>query len=214
MTRAPLSRTCWASAVVAACVGLAVIASPRAARADRTPPVGATSTRGAVVIPPGHEELFAAMLGRGATLPDGCVFATGQIEHSLVRGVYTCSGDRIVVELRHPSAAPPDAVRTPKIAIVATEGTAPAALLAALRERVREREVAFAWPEAPKARATRVPGCKTLAPLPGWLAPWVPGCYPLFTAVLVGVAQTLVMVLGVSYGLRRLYRAPRVPAGD
>jgi hypothetical protein len=212
MRLAPLPRTLSLGAVVAACVGLAVLASSHAAHAERTPPPRSTSAVDALFIPPGQEELFAAMLGRGATLPEGCAFATGQIERTLVRGVYTCSGERIVVELRHPSAAPADAARTAKIAIVTTEGAPPAALLASLRERVREREGAFAWPEVAKVRSTRVPGCKTLAPLPGWLAPYFPGCYPLFAAVLVGFVQTIVMMVGLGYGLLRLFRAARIAA--
>jgi len=206
----------WGRAAVLAAIGLglAVIASPRAARAADAPPARAPETLGTVFIPPGHEELFAAMLGRGAPLPDGCTFATGQIEPTLVRGVYSCSGDRVVVELRHPSAAPADADRTAKIAIVTTEGKPPTALLTTLRERIREREGAFAWPEAPKIRATRIPGCKTLAPLPSWLAPYFPGCYPLLAAVLVGLAQTIVMAAGMGFGLLRLFRAPRATAGE
>lgn len=209
--RARHARTSWRCAAVLAAVGLglAVFASPRAARAADAPPA-----LGTVFIPPGHEELFAAMLGRGAPLPDGCAFATGQIERTLVRGVYSCSGDQVVVELRHPSAAPADADRTAKIAIVTTQGSPPAALLATLRERIREREGSFAWPAAPKVRSTRVPGCKTLAPLPSWLAPYFPGCYPLLAAVLVGAVQTLVVVAGLGYGLLRLFRAPRVTAGE
>ena len=209
---ARLSRTSGVLVFVA--IGLASIAAPSAGRAEGAPPTRAVNSLEAIYIPPGHEELFAAMLGRGAALPDGCAFATGQIERTLVRGVYTCSGDRIVVELRHPSAAPADAARTAKIAIVPTQGTSPTALLAALRERIRERESAFAWPVVPKTRSTRVPGCKTLAPLPTWLAPWFPGCYPLLAAVLVGLAQTIVMMLGVGYGLLRLYRPPRAPSRD
>lgn len=212
--RTAFLRTSWLGAVAGTCVGLAVLGSLRTARAEGAPPPRSTIALDARFIPPGKEDLFAAMLGRGAALPDGCVFATGQIERTLVRGAYTCSGERIVVELRHPSAAPADAVRTAKLAIVTTEGTPPAALLASLRERIREREDAFAWPEAPRVRSTRVPGCKTLAPLPGWLAPYFPGCYPLFAAVLVSLAQTIVLVLGVGYGLLRLFRAPRVPAGE
>lgn len=214
MRTAPFSRATGLRMAGATFIALVALASPHALRAEATPPPRSTSAPDALFIPPGNEELFAAMLGRGATLPDGCAFATGQIERTLVRGSYTCSGERIVVELRHPSAAPADAMRTAKLAIVATEGTPPAALLASLRERVQEREDGFSWPAIPKIRSTRVPGCKTLAPLPAWLAPYFPACYPLFAAVLVGLAQTIVMVLGVGYGLLRLFRAPRMSAGQ
>lgn len=96
-------------------------------------------------IAPGHDELFAAMLGRGIALPDGCTLTAGQIERSVVRGVYECAGGEVVVELLHPSAAPFAAVRTEKLAIVTARGTPPPALLVELEERVRAREGAFEW---------------------------------------------------------------------
>jgi hypothetical protein len=147
------------------------------------------------------------MLGRGATLPDACAFATGQIERTVVRGVYDCPGGEVVLELRHPSDAPANTTGTEKIAIVTMRGTPPAALLAALQERIREREGTFEWlrPKT-KSGTTREPGCRELAPLPSILDPFFPGCYPLPAALLVGIAQTMVMVLGLGYGLLELYR--------
>ncbi len=204
-----LARTSWASAGLLACIGMA-LASPQAARGAGAP-LRATAAIETTTIPPGLEELFAAMLGRGAALPGGCAFTTGQIERTLVRGVYSCPDDEVVLELRHLSAAPADTARTEKIAIVTMRGTPPAALLAALEERIREREGAFEWPKTKRAQPTRKPGCMDLAPLPSFLDPYFPGCYPLFAAVLVGIAQITVMVLGLGYGLLQLYRTGRSP---
>lgn len=201
------SRTWWTCAALLACVVTTAAAHASAA------PARDAKALDAVFIPPGHEELFATMLGRGATLPAGCAFASGQIEHAVVRGIYVCSGAEVVLELRHPSAAPADAARTDKMAIVTTRGTPPAPLLAALQARVREREGAFEWPKVEKHRPTNEPGCKTLAPLPSFLDPYFPGCYPRSVAVLIGLAQIGVMALGVGYGVRRLLHAPRVTVG-
>jgi hypothetical protein len=203
------------------CVALLLL-SPRAARSDETPERHVTPT---AVIPPGQEDLFAAMLGRGAALPDGCAFVTGQIERAVVRGVYKCVGGEVVVELRHPFTAPRQAGHTEKIAIVTARGTPPAALLAALEERIRERESAFewVWPKptepAPKEAASRGAAAKDAVPNPtsvcgapagppGIFGSYAPDCYPRFAAVLVGIAQTMVMVLGLGYGLVQLYRTP------
>ena len=199
-----------------ACVGLLTclaLVYPRAARGDEAPAGHSAPAVGQAVIPPGQEDLLAAMLGRGAELPEACGFTAGQIELNVVRGVYSCPGGEVVIELRHPSAAPREASRTEKIAIVTVRGTPPDALLAALKERVRQREGAFEWltptaPHAEAADAEAMPGCNSSFPLPGILGSYVPGCYPRFAAVLLGMGQTLVIVLGLAYGLIRLYRTP------
>jgi hypothetical protein len=183
------------------------------------------------VVPPGQEELFAAMLGRGSVLPAGCAFVTGQIAGTVVRGVYSCAGGEVVVELRHPSAAPRADGYTEKIGIVRMRGTLPAELLAALQGRIREREGGFewAWPKpveaapneaapneappneaaaneaAPKRSSLAV--CASPPGPPGIISPYVPDCYPRFVAVLLGIGQTMVILLGFGCGLVRLYRA-------
>lgn len=96
-------------------------------------------------IPPGHEELLAAMLGAGAALPGDCKFAGGAVQHTVAKGTYACSGGEVMVELAHPSRAGRDAVVTEEFAITATRGTPPPELIPALAARVREREGEFEW---------------------------------------------------------------------
>lgn len=196
-------REALACAGVLACLALVC---PQAAPGDeRTAPAMGAPAIEQPVIPPGQEDLLAAMLGRGAELPAGCGFTAGQIERSIVRGVYVCPEGEVTIELRHPSAAPRDASRTEKIAIVTVRGTPPTALLAALQERVGQREGAFEW-LTPKVLQPKH-GCDSF-PMPGLLGLYVPDCYPRLAAVLLGMGQTLVIVLGLAYGLLRLSRAP------
>lgn len=175
---------------------------------------GDEAPRDDAVIPPGQEGLFAAMLGRGAALPDGCAFTGGQIERTVARGVYGCPDGEVVIELRHPSAAPSEAIRTDKIAIVTAGGGPPAALLAALKERVARIEGSFEWlaPKQPHDEAgapRRWTRCHPSYPLPGILGALVPDCYPRFVAALLGLGQTIVILSGLAYGLVGLARAPR-----
>jgi hypothetical protein len=149
----------------------------------------------AAVIPAGREELFAAMLGRGAMLPEGCAFVAGAVEHTLVRGVYHCGGSEVEIELRHPSDAPGAAVRTDRLAIVPTRGAPPAALLAALQQRISEREGAFAWSEIKPDSEHRMR-----------FEPDFPERYTLAAALLVAIGQVLAIALGLGSGLRHLYR--------
>lgn len=222
MIAAHLPRTSRRIVGVVACIGMA-LPSPQPAHGAPAAHIE-TPAIDTAAIPPGREELFAAMLGRGAALPDACTFTAGQIERTVVRGVYACPGGEVGLELRHTSGAPADAIRTEKMAIVTVRGTPPPTLLAALAELVRQRENAFEWlkPEtlaAPTYEASEeaseeagdAAGCVSLAPLPSILDPYFPGCYPLFAALLVGIAQTVVMVLGLGYGLFHLSRTPNSP---
>jgi hypothetical protein len=247
-----------ASAALLGCIAL-VVPYPTAARSDETLPRQVTPMP---VIGPGQEERIAAMLGKGAALPAGCKFVTGQIDRAVVRGVYGCRGGEVALEFRHPSEAPPDVAHTKKIAIVPLRGTPPAALVAALQARIRKREGGFNWiwpkpvertasgtgasesgpsgptpsgptvpsePATPSAPAARETAPEDVAPTeaaakltapratafcgpppgpPGNLSSYVPDCYPRFAAVLVGFAQTMVMVLGLALGLIRLHRTP------
>jgi hypothetical protein len=85
------------------------------------------------------------MLGRGATLPGDCQFASGQINGPVVFGTYTCSGGQVVFELRHPNGAVHAATQTEKFAVVLQSGSPPAGLADALMARIRSREAEFEW---------------------------------------------------------------------
>src|ERR1700688_3359491 len=75
------------------------------------------SDRGDPAIPPGQEELVAAMLGRGETLPGGCALAGGGPDHTLIKAVYACPSGDVVFELDHPSTAADTATQTANFAI-------------------------------------------------------------------------------------------------
>lgn len=160
-------RAALACAALAAVIGVQLLA-PRCGGAD-TPP----APEGAVV-PPGKEELLADMLGRGAALPGRCTFASGSIEHAVVRGRYDCPAGGVVLELRHPDTAPADVPRTGKFAIVLLSGAPPAGLVEALQSRLRTGEGAFEW---------------LVPPRPAGKAParWIAVGEALFLALLVGV---------------------------
>jgi hypothetical protein len=111
----------------------------------------AAATRELAVIPPGHEELFAAMLGLGAGGSGACAFAGAAVDRTLIRARYLCAGEEIAVELRHPQAAPDAVLRTERFAVVAVSGGVPPALLAELEAQIRAREAGFAWSTIPIA---------------------------------------------------------------
>lgn len=97
------------------------------------------------VIPPGHEELLAEMLGRGAALPGPCSFANGQIEADTVIASYACPTGEVVFTLRHPTKATSDATLTEQFAVAVQSGSPPAALTDELTSRIRSREGEFEW---------------------------------------------------------------------
>ncbi len=97
------------------------------------------------VIPPGKEDFFAEMLGRGATLPNQCAFAAGQIAQGTVTVTYACPDGEVGVALGHPSAAASGATVTEQFALTVKSGSPPAGLVDALAERIRSREKGFEW---------------------------------------------------------------------
>ena len=107
------------------------------------------------VIPPGQEDAFATLLGRGAPLPGGCAFAGGRIEQAAVIVTYTCDAGETVLELRHRDGAPADAPHSERFALLTRSGAPPPALLDALLGRLREDEGGIAWRpiETPEIRA-------------------------------------------------------------
>jgi len=97
------------------------------------------------VIPPGREDLLAEMLGRGETLPGQCSFGSGEAKNDTVTASYACSTGTVVLTLRHPSKASPDATLTEQFAIAVQTGSPPAGLVEAVAARIRSREKAFEW---------------------------------------------------------------------
>jgi hypothetical protein len=96
-------------------------------------------------IPPGQEALIGAMLGSDVVLPGNCKLASGNVEKNVITATYACSSGEVVVDLTHPSAAPPDATHTEKFALRVERGTAPPDLQSVLLSRIRERESQFRW---------------------------------------------------------------------
>jgi hypothetical protein len=125
-----------------ACVGRAASAEPDA---GSTPAAAETPLTTAFVIPAGEESRLADVLGSGQELAGGCRFSGGQVESSLVHATYKCPGGEVVVDLRHPEAAPADAVRTENFAVTVASGSPPPGFSEALLARIREREGEFAW---------------------------------------------------------------------
>ncbi len=86
------------------------------------------------------------MVGRGATLPDGCKFAGGGIRPASIRVDYTCPGKEVVtLDLIHPRSSTDGAIRTKRFAISVFGGTPRPALLDAVESLVRDHESAFQW---------------------------------------------------------------------
>lgn len=102
-------------------------------------------------IPPGQEELLAAMLGKGAALASGCKLTDGAIEHTLVRATYACPGGEVVLQAGHPSVAKGALVTTAHFALTTLSGTPPAALPGELSALIKAREAEFVW-QMPPAR--------------------------------------------------------------
>ena len=115
------------------------------------------------VIPPGNEGVVARITGIGEPSVGGCTVGQVAIEPTAVFARYGCDGREVAVRLVHPGvgAAEPLLVRSDE---------APAALLDALRARVREHGAAFAWRRA----AADVPDPATPA-----AEPFDPTAHPL-----------------------------------
>ena len=110
------------------------------------------------VIPPGQEELIGAMLGNGTPLPADCRLTSGSIDKTaVVKATYACPSGEVIVELAHPTVAPPDATRTDKFALRIERGTPPPELQTVLLSRIREREAQFRWTVYSSATPTAQP---------------------------------------------------------
>lgn len=89
---------------------------------------------------------MADMLGRGATLPGGCVWSGASIDRSFVRSDYTCGERKFSLTLRHPDDQPNATTCTDRFALDGT-GLSPE-LLEALVTRIRARERSVRWESA------------------------------------------------------------------
>jgi hypothetical protein len=108
----------------------------------------AASAIAAPVIPPGHEDRIATMMGRQALLPGSCRLTSGQIEARRIGATYECAGGEVAVELRHPDDVPAGTPRTQHFGIVILRGHAPPELLEELQARIRAAEAGFEWIDA------------------------------------------------------------------
>jgi hypothetical protein len=97
------------------------------------------------VVPPGQEELLADMLGRGATLAQGCTFAAGQADGRVIHATYACPSGHVVFVLHHPGQSPSALAETERFAITLQSGTPPNGLVDDLTSRIRSRERPFEW---------------------------------------------------------------------
>jgi len=178
------------------------------------------------VIPPGQEDAFADLLGRGHALPAGCAFAGGRIEQAAVIVSYHCAGGEVVLELRHPDGAPADAPRSQRFALVTRSGEPPAALLDALLARMRAGEGGVAWQDgaALEVRALQVAWTLLLlaAPLLCWRAARAAGVAGGPALLAVGGAMLLAGAITAPLAERPLHanghawreaREALVPAG-
>jgi hypothetical protein len=116
----------------------AVLVAPALAAADES------SASGDPAIPPGEEELVAAMLGQGVPLA-GCTFTGAALVYTSIQATYDCSGAPVSFELVHPSKAPPSAIQTAEFALTLQSGSPPRSLADALVSRIRAQEAAFEW---------------------------------------------------------------------
>lgn len=93
----------------------------------------------------GQEDLLAAMLGREASLPDGCSFTGAGVDYTLVKATYACPGGQVVFTLTYPGKATAAAIRTTQFALTLQGGSPPDSLTDALVALIRAREDAFEW---------------------------------------------------------------------
>src|SRR5690348_15391084 len=73
------------------------------------------------VIPPGHEALIGAMLGRGMALHD-CVLVSGGVQYSVIKATYRCLFGEVTLDLGHLDNATPTSIRTGQFAITLESG--------------------------------------------------------------------------------------------
>ncbi len=102
------------------------------------------------VIPPGYEELFGQMFGKGETFPGGCKLTDGKIDRTVARGTFGCENGEVILELRHPDVAlqgtPAAPLRqTERFELRVVSGSPPAEFIEAIEAKIRGGEVRFEW---------------------------------------------------------------------
>ena len=95
-------------------------------------------------IPPGEEEVIAAMLGRGMALHQ-CTLISGNVEYTVIKATYGCPGGEVMLELGHPRNAASTSTQTAQFAIDVQSGAPPPAFQDALASLVRSQEERFTW---------------------------------------------------------------------
>ena len=96
-------------------------------------------------IPPGQEELLLDMLGKGATLPDGCVLTDGRIEYTVIEASYKCSSGDVILEIAHVSQVLKNDTETGQFTIAVLEGSPVQSLVDEVSARIVKREAEFEW---------------------------------------------------------------------
>ena len=97
------------------------------------------------VVPPGQDDVMAAMLGRAAVLPGECKFDGGGADGIVIRSTYRCPTGEVVYELTHPDNGDDTASTTERFAIMLRSGDPPNGLEEALVSLIRYREPQFEW---------------------------------------------------------------------
>jgi hypothetical protein len=92
------------------------------------------------VVPPGQDDLMAALLGRAAVLPAECRFDGGGADGSVISARYHCPSGDVAYELTHPDKGDDGAVKTEQFALNLRSGSPPAGLQDALVAQIRYRE--------------------------------------------------------------------------
>jgi|SRR5262245_60992878 len=133
------------SALRAGVVGALLVAPAWATEEEPLAEAGAKAPAAELVVPPGQEALLSAMLGRGATLPDGCKFAGGTADGPTIQGTYTCPSGPVVIEVTHRSNAAETTTQTEDFAIAVQSGAPPEELTDVLASLIHAKEPDFEW---------------------------------------------------------------------
>jgi len=106
---------------------------------------GSESAAAEPAIPPGQEELMAAMLGKGEWLVGDCQLVAAGAQYTFIEATYGCPDGEVVFKLTHPSQAAATATQTEEFAIAVQSGTSPSGLTDDLVSHVRSQEADFEW---------------------------------------------------------------------